>query len=84
MTLDELEHLKNIESLENNCLIDVQKINIDTDMPAYERMLNYLELVKNPYCFMCGKTPVKVCFLSNGIKLSEKLKSYFLSLKREI
>lgn len=53
MTLNELEYLKNIESLENNCLIDVQKINIDTAIPDAERMLNYLELVKNPYCLMC-------------------------------
>lgn len=84
MTLDELEYFKKNESLENNCLIDVQKINIDTAIPAAERMLNYLELVKNPYYFMCGKTPVNVRFLSNGIELGEKLKLYFLGLKREI
>ena len=64
MTLNELECLKNIEI--NNCLIDMQKTNIDTQ-----------------YCFMCGKTPVNVCFSSNGIKLGEKLKTYFLGLKRQ-
>ena len=46
--------------------------------------MDYLELVKNPYYFMCGKTPVNVRFLSNGIELGEKLKLYFLGLKREI
>lgn len=84
MTLNELENLNNVDILENNILVDIQKINIDNNKSDTEKMLNFLYLVKNPYCFMCENTPVKICFASNEITLGDKLKKYFLYLKQNI
>lgn len=72
----------NIEDVDPESLVDIQEVKIDTSLPAPARMLNYLEQIKNPYCFKCGKTPVKIKFSENGGDLAEKLKSYFISLKR--
>lgn len=84
ITLQELAQLSetDIEKTERGSLVNLEEISIDTSMPATQRMLNYLEQVKNPYCFLCGETPVKVCFAPESEDLGKKLKTYFLGLKR--
>lgn len=84
ITLQELAQLSetDIEKTERGSLVNLEEISIDTSMPATQRMLNYLEQVKNPYCFLCGETPVKVCFAPESADLGKKLKTYFLGLKR--
>ena len=84
ITVLDLERLceVEIENLELSTLINVEQVVIDQNLPVTERMIEYLEKVKNPYCFLCGETPVKICFMENEIKLEKKLKEYFLSLKR--
>ena len=84
ITVLDLERLceVEIENLELSTLINVEQVIIDQNLPVTERMMEYLEKVKNPYCFLCGETPVKICFMENEIKLEKKLKEYFLSLKR--
>lgn len=83
ITLQELAQLSetNIEKTKCVSLVNLEEVSIDTSMPAAQRMINYLEQVKNPYCFLCGKTPVKICFTSESADLGKKLKNYFLSLK---
>ena len=84
ITVLDLERLceVEIENLELSTLINVEQVVIDQNLPVTERMMEYLEKVKNPYCFLCGETHVKICFMENEIKLEKKLKEYFLSLKR--
>ena len=84
ITVLDLERLceVEIENLELSTLINVEQVVIDQNLPVTERMMEYLEKVKNPFCFLCGETPVKICFMENEIKLEKKLKEYFLSLKR--
>ena len=84
ITVLDLERLceVEIENLELSTLINVEQVVIDQNLPVTERMMEYLEKVKNPYCFLCGETPVKICFMENEIKLEKQLKEYFLSLKR--
>lgn len=84
MAADEFTQLwdADIEKIGCQTLIDAEKIAIDPTMPYAQRMQRYWEQVKNPYCFRCGRTPVKVCFAPEGAQLEEKLKSYFLRIKR--
>lgn len=84
MTAYELTHLSevDIETVERNELVPIEEVSIDPSLPAAKRMLVYLHQVKNPYCFLCGKTPVKICFAEGGGDLSEKVKTYFMGLKR--
>lgn len=84
ITLQELEQLNEIdvEKVDRCTLINVEEISIDASLPVTQRMVKYLEQVKNPYCFLCGETPVKVCFVPGSGDLGKKIKSYFLGLKR--
>lgn len=84
VTVNELMHLSevDIETVERNELAHMEEVAIDPSLPVTKRMLAYLDQVKNPYCFLCGSTPVKICFSSEGDDLGGKVKAYFLGLKR--
>ncbi len=62
-------------------LVDISGIRIDASLPATLRMESYLKQIKNPYCFLCENTPVKVGFAPGGGYLEEKLLDYFVGLK---
>lgn len=79
--LDTLSQL-NIETVDKNDLVDIRDVTIDKNLPAPLRMLQYLEKIKNPYCFTCGGIPVKVSFSSDGSELEALLKRHFIALKR--
>lgn len=70
-----------IEKIDTMQLVDVRDVKIDTSLPAHARMLSYLEQIKNPYCFLCGDIPVKVCFSADGDELDSLLKKHFITLK---
>ena len=84
VTVSDLERLSEVEveNIEPSALINIEQVEIDENLPVMERMMEYLEKVKNPYCFLCGEIPVKICFMENEIELAKRLKEYFLSVKR--
>lgn len=59
----------------------IDEICIDTSKPLEQRMLMFLKEIENPYYFLCGNTPVRICFLDEGVDLRERLLSYFMELK---
>lgn len=70
-----------INRIDKSDLADIQSVGIDTSLPSIERMQNYLAQIKNPYCFMCGGTPVQISFKSEDKGLDGLLENYFLGLK---
>ena len=84
LTLNELTQLSkmDIEKADRSELVSVEEVSIDPSTPVVQRMVAYINQVKNPYCFLCGKTPVKVCFSQGDAELSKKIRNYFLGLKR--
>ena len=54
-------------------LTDINHVSIDTGLSATERMKAYLEQIKNPYCFRCGETVVRLCFAPAGNDLNSHL-----------
>lgn len=82
-SLKELEKLKEVDIEDANItsLVNIEGVSIDISAPATQRMARYLEEIKNPYCFLCGKTPVKITFDADGIELGEKVRRFFLRSK---
>ncbi len=62
-------------------LVVIGCVSIDDSLPGALRMESYLKQIKNPYCFLCENTPVKVGFASGGKPLEDKLTDYFIALK---
>lgn len=70
------EKWEDIESLKN-----IEEISIDTSKTIDQRMELFLKEVENPYCFLCGNTPVRICFTNGGTTLRKGLSNYFIGLK---
>ncbi len=69
-----------IDKVDRSTLVDIKSVQISTSLPIAKRMLQYLEQIKNPYCFLCGNTPVRVQFSDKGKTLDEAIKSHFQEL----
>lgn len=79
----QLEIMRNadITEVDPASLVDIDTIKIDASLPAASRMESYIEQVKNPYCFLCGATPVRIRFASGKKTLAGSLGDYFIGLK---
>lgn len=84
ITKKQLEDMskQNIETIDRKELADITAIHIRQDLPHNEKVLAFLEEIKNPYCFLCGDVPVRVCFSDNGPKLGQRLQDYFIRIKQ--
>ena len=84
LTVKQLEEMSRLEmdQIDRNQLADIQGLEIDPAMPLEARMESYLEQVKNPYCFLCGNTVIRVRFAPDGDTLQNKLEHFFVSLKK--
>ncbi len=80
--LDEMSRME-IDEINRSELVDIQSVKIDTSLPLNQRMQNYLEQVKNPYCFICDDTAVHIRFAQGGNDLTYRLKNFFAGLKKE-
>lgn len=79
--LDEMSQI-DLQHINRSELVDIRSVQIDTNLTGEQRMLSYLEQIKNPYCFMCDDAAVQVRFEHTGDELSNKLKSFLISLKK--
>ena len=61
-------------------LVDLRDVSVNTDLPREQRMQDYLNQIKNPYCFKCGKTAIKISFADTTATLEDRLEKYLLSL----
>jgi len=77
-----LEQMKNIDirTVDPSTLVDIKDIQINTSLPRDERILDFLEQVKNPYCFRVGKAAVKVSFSDTEATVEDCLERYLMSL----
>lgn len=84
ITSGELEVMaqQNIETMDREEMVDISAVHIRQDLPHEEKILDFLEQIKNPYCFRCGDIPVKVSFSDNGPKLDQVLQDYFIRIKQ--
>lgn len=62
-------------------MVDINDISIDSSLPAAQKVKKYIEQIKNPYCFLCGDTPVRIRFVSDVKSVKGSLKDYFIGLK---
>lgn len=62
--------------------VDVGNIKIDMNSSAYERAVQFLTQVKNPYAFRCGEIEINVAFCPDGKLLKDAITSYLSIQKR--
>jgi hypothetical protein len=79
MTFQQMRDI-DIRSVDPDVLIDIKDVQINTSLSRDERMLDYLEQIKNPYCFKVGKAAVKISFADTEATVEDCLERYLLSL----
>lgn len=77
-----LEEMKNIDirTVDRDTLVDIKDVKVNPNLSKVERMADYINQIKNPYCYKCGKITVKVSFANTEETIADKLESYLLSL----
>ena len=70
-----------ITSIDRTRLADIREIKVDEELPADEKIAQFIDEVKNPYCFLVGDVPVKIRFKPQGRDLKNMLSDYFVGLK---
>ena len=69
-----------IRTVDIRNLVDISEVKIDTTMKKTDRIQNFIRDIKDPYCFRCKNTVVKVSFCNEGGSFQELLQDYFRSL----
>lgn len=78
------EELKNIDisQISLDELVDIRDINIDENLTKEEKIKQYIEQIKNPYCYKYGDIKIKVVYNEdeNAKTLEECLEEYIKNL----
>lgn len=73
---------QSIEEIRKETLVDISTVKIDDTLTPEQKVISFLDQVKNPYCFLCGETPVRVCYADGAPGLGELLTKFFIRLKQ--
>ena len=77
--LDEMSRV-DIQTVDPDTLVDIRDVEIDHELPKEARVLNFIEKIKNPYCFKHGKVIVKGGFTDTEDTFENRFESYLRSV----
>lgn len=77
--LDEMSRV-DIRTVNPDTLVDIRDVEIDHDLPKEARVLNFIEKIRNPYCFKHGKVIVKIGFSDTEDTFENRFESYLRSV----
>lgn len=69
-----------IRTVDPATLVDIRDTKVDADKPLPERMMDFVRQVRNPYCFRCGDTIVKVSYADTTVTMEERMEGFFRAL----
>lgn len=75
ISVEQLMKMKEVDirTVDKSQLVEISEIEIDTKLPDQERMLDFVQKIGNPYCYLDHGTVVKISF-SGGQRLEDCLK----------
>ena len=76
------EQMKKVDilTIDRDTLVDINEVHIDRTLPREERLADFIQQIKNPYCYRCGKAVVKISFSDTEVTLEERLENYMRAL----
>lgn len=57
-------------------LVDIRTVNINSQLSQPNRLLGFLNQIKNPYCYRHGDFVVQIGFSNTEVTLTERLNEY--------
>ncbi len=81
MRMDCVTDLKNLDirTIQPESLEYIENVTINSDLPAEERMKEFVKQIKNPYFFRCGKLIVQVEYNDTDKTINDCLREYIES-----
>ena len=70
---------KNIKYIEEKDIDNIENINVDINLPKTDRMLKFLQKVKNPYAFIVDGLKVKFEYSDNGLNINQCIENLIMN-----
>lgn len=67
-------------TVDKSTLTERRTIRIDEKASPYERKRQYMRQVKNPYCYLDGKTIVKISFANTDRTIEDCFRNYLCGI----
>ena len=75
MTIEEMKAV-DIRTVDRGSLAQRDCVRIDEGAPRGERVRQYVSQIRNPYCYLDGKTAVKLSFPDTERTMEDCIRSY--------
>ena len=79
MTLEEMKRV-NPRTVDRKTLVERCSVHIDANAPREERCRQFVEQMGNPYCYLDGRTVVKISFANTSRTIEECIRGYLRGL----
>ena len=70
----------NPKTVDRSKLIQRSSVRLDPAAPREERLRDFIQQIKNPYCYLDGKTVVKISFTNTATTIEDCLENYLRGL----
>ncbi len=61
-----------IRNVDRSSLVDLNSVQIDDSQSVQDRIISFLDQIRNPYCFRIGDVVVKVNYKADGPSFQQK------------
>ena len=80
--MENLNSFKNVDirTVDKSTLTDIRSIKINLNDSPEKKMKDYIDQIKNPYCFLCNGYAVKVEFADTDRTIEDCFSDYIESL----
>lgn len=69
-----------IRTVDRDTLVERSTVELDPGLSREERILSFIEQIKNPYCYLDDGVVVKISFMDTDVTLEERLEEYVRNL----
>lgn len=68
VSIERLRQLRDmkLQEINENELVELKSVDVDKTLPIPERVADFIEKIRNPYCFKVDGVVVKLKFTENG------------------
>ena len=77
-----VEMMKSVDpkTVDRTALIQRSSVRLDPAASREERLRDFIQQIKNPYCYLDGKTVVKITFANTATTIEDCLENYLRGL----
>ena len=77
-----VEAMKSIDprTVDRSTLMQRSSVRLEPSAPREERLRDFIQQIKNPYCYLDGKTVVKISFTNTATTIEDCLENYLRGL----